>query len=139
MDNAVSYLPQEDWAELACIALRSWESSSGKKEAAEEIIAYASLQAPTVLHAELDRIFAIRPNAGTYFECYPWRKSGTQHVEFLRKRIEDEASSAEVSKGRRAMLETRNLDAVKHALLIDLVEFGHALYHAKAMGEDLLK
>jgi hypothetical protein len=138
LDDAVSYLPQEDWAELSRVALRSCETSSGRNKAAEAIIACASLQAPTVLHAELDRIFTIRPNAGAYYESYPWRESGAQHFEFLRKRLEDEASSVEDrQRAWRAMLETRNLDVVKHALsLIDQVEFD-TLYTTRKQWEKI--
>jgi hypothetical protein len=40
----------------------SLEEAPGETEAAESVIAYASLQSPSSLHSELERIFKLQPN-----------------------------------------------------------------------------
>lgn len=100
LDGAFSYLPQEKWPELVRVALNTLEHTGRKNDAAASVIEYASLQCPAALHPHLDRIFLIRPNARCYYECYPWRESGDQHLGFLRNVIEDTTSTEEDGGGR---------------------------------------
>lgn len=117
LDGSLSYLPQDEWPELVRVAMDTLEQSNGKNDAAASIIAYASLQFPSVLHPYLDRIFLIRPNAHSYYERYPWRESGEIHFGFLRNVIEDGNSNDDDR--RRAwtnLWETRNIQAVEYAI-----------------------
>lgn len=113
LDDALSYLPQEKWPDIVSTALDTLEQS-GKNDAASSIIEYASLQSPTALHSQLDRIFLLQPNESCYFECDPWRESGGRHFDFLRNVIEQSTSSDdERSRAWSALFETR------HTMLID--------------------
>ena len=55
---------------------------------------------PSTLHSHLDRIFCSDPNARSYYECYPWRESGDQHLAFLRKVIENRVRRRMIEGGR---------------------------------------
>src|SRR5262245_52896219 len=68
LDGSFSYMPEERWPELIQIALDILERSSGKNDAAASVIERASLQCPSALHPDLDRIFLIRLNARSYYE-----------------------------------------------------------------------
>jgi hypothetical protein len=117
LDGAFSYLPQGRWPELVRVALDTLEVSGGKNDAAASVIEYASLQCPSALHAHLDRIFLIRPNARCYYECYPWRESGDQHLDFLRSVIEGTTSTEEDRRRAwKALCETRHAKAIEYAL-----------------------
>jgi hypothetical protein len=116
LDAALSYLPEDRWDGLVVSALDALERSR-KNEAACSVIAYASLQALTSLHAHLDRIFRLRPNAETYYEQCPWRESGTSHLRFLRGVIEGKASRRDVRlRAWKAMLQTRHPEVLAIAL-----------------------
>jgi len=113
----LSYLPQNDWDSLVRHALDALERATGKNRAAESVIAYASLQAPSALHLYLTRIFLVRPNAGSYYESYPWRESGDQHLDYLRNVVESTRSDDEARRrALRAILETRQPSVIEYAL-----------------------
>ena len=117
LDGALSYLPQEAWPELARFALDTLERSGGKNAAAASVIEYASLQCPSALHPHLDRIFVIRPNARCYYERYPWRESGDQHLGFLRTVIQATTSTDEErARAWTDLCETRHAEAIEYAL-----------------------
>jgi hypothetical protein len=121
LDAALSFLPDHEWPKLVGHALDTLESEQ-KNEAADSVIAYASLQSPTALHAHLTRIFCLRPNERTYYQEYPWRDSGTLHFEFLKTAL------AEDPEAWPAMLQTREPEVIEFALanpnLIKVEGFG---------------
>jgi hypothetical protein len=117
LDGALSYLPQERWPELVEAALHALEHASRENDAAASVIEYASLQCPSALHPQLDRIFLIRPNARRYYERYAWRESGGLHFDFLRNVIENTRSPDEDR--RRAwtnLCETRQTEIIEYAI-----------------------
>lgn len=116
LDGAFSYLPQERWPELVQVALDILENSDAKNDAAASVVGYASLQSPSALHPHLDRIFRIRPNMGSYYECYPWRESGDQHYGFLRHTIENSPSMENRGKAWTALWQTRHTKLIKYAI-----------------------
>jgi hypothetical protein len=123
---ALSFLPQEEWPQLVEDALGTLEEKPNEKnEAADSVIAYASLQSPSSLHAHLDRIFELQPNAGTYYECYPWRESKKKHFRYLRSVAENASSSAtNRTRAWRAMCQTREKSIVEYAVShVDLKRF----------------
>jgi hypothetical protein len=107
LDAALGYLPNGLWDGLVRFALATLERT-GKNDAADSVIAYASLQALPALHHHLDHLFRLRPNVGTYFENWPWRESGTLDVEARVRVLEDPiATSDHREKAWKAMQETR--------------------------------
>jgi hypothetical protein len=118
LDAALSYLPQEDWPRLIRHALDSLEEAPDERAAAESVIAYSSLQSPSSLHSELDRIFKLQPNSGSYYEFYPWRESSHQHFDHLRSRVENSDSDAEQIAAWESMLQTRRPSVVSHAISV---------------------
>ncbi len=116
LDAAFTYLPQEEWPELVRDAL-DYLTTSRKNPAAESVIEYAALQAPSALHEHLSRLFTLRPKAYGYYTVWPWRESGEIHFEFLKSVLEDD-SATDDSKRRawRAMLETRSSKILEFAL-----------------------
>jgi hypothetical protein len=118
LDAALSYLPEAGWDGLVHFALDALERR-GENEAAESVIAYASLQRLPALHPRLDRIFRLQPNAGTYYENWPWRESGLMAFDSLRRVLEDTGTTTDLrEKAWRAMLETRHPEVVGHALAL---------------------
>lgn len=117
LDGALSYLPQEGWPKLVEHALDVLDAATSKNEAAESVIAYASLQCPAALHPYLTRIFLLRPNAGCYYEKYPWRESGESHFDYLRKILERRTSTDEErQRAWTAMIQTRHPKVTRFAL-----------------------
>jgi hypothetical protein len=115
LDAALSYLPETLWPRLVESALEALTESKGN-EAAESVIAYASLQSPTSLHPHLTRIFSLQPNAGSYYESYPWRESGKQHFTYLRNVVDNSASKEDRLRAWEAMLQTRNVNVLTFAI-----------------------
>lgn len=106
-NDLFSYLPIEDFPELIDYALSTLRVDSGH-DAAQDIIAQASLQALPALHPHLTALFELAPNRTSYYRSYPWRDSGLQHLHFLSHILADD--SLPTSKRRRAcenLLETR--------------------------------
>lgn len=68
LDAALTYLPQEDRPALVNHALDFLDKSSEKNfHAVGSVVAYASLQCPSVLHPHLTRTFLGRPNKNCYY------------------------------------------------------------------------
>jgi hypothetical protein len=118
LDGAFSYMPQERWPQLIKVALDTLgKTPQIKNEAAESVIGYASLQCPPALHPHLDRIFSARPNAGTYYEFYPWRESGDQHFDFLQNVLEaSDVSTDERKRAWTSMFQTRRTTVIDYAI-----------------------
>ena len=114
LDAALTYLPDELWEQLVTEALDCLKKSE-RNDAAESIIAYGSMMSPKSLHSELDRIYELQPNSGSYYELYPWRESGTQHLGFLRQAF-DESSLESKRRAWRAMLQTRDPEVIDFAV-----------------------
>ncbi len=140
LDAALSYLPDGLWDGLVHFALNTLEKS-GANEAADSVIAYASLQALPALHPHLDHIFRLRPNSKYYYENWPWRESGTIDFETRRRVLEDANATSDLrEKAWRALLETRQPRVVSHALaLADSDEtFARGFTRERATVEDHL-
>jgi hypothetical protein len=93
LEADLGYLPDRLWDRLVRFALDT-PGQTGKNQASDSVIAYASLRALPSLHPHLDRIFRLRPNAGTYYENWPSRESGTVDANARLQMIEDPAASS---------------------------------------------
>lgn len=114
LDAALSLLPLDLYPDLIHMALTVLEA--GPHQFAASVIAYASLQCPTLLHPHLDRIDVVRPNAEAYYAEWPWRESGTRAFAALRERVEDPWASQETRlEAWRRLLETRDPEVLDWA------------------------
>ncbi len=114
LDAALSFLPQDKWRCLVENALSALEDGN-ENDAAESVIAYASLQHPEAIHPYLDSLFSISPNGASYYSAYPWRESGSQHFSFLKSVFEDAESADQKMTAWEAMVQSRYMLAVDFA------------------------
>lgn len=113
-NDSLSYIDKEQFAELIQISLNILKL--GKNENAESVIDYASLQFPELLHNDLELIFKLKPNKGTYYADYPWRNLGVDKIQvFIDKLLSLKTSINDKQKLFRCLLETRNLETIKFA------------------------
>jgi hypothetical protein len=126
LDAALSFLDPDAFPHIVTAALAVLRHNH-KNELAESVVAYASLQFPTALHPHLTDIFELAPNQGTYFEDWPWRESGKQHLPFLQAILVDPTQPVAAGmKAWLAMLETRDSDVLLHALsFVDRLDLPH--------------
>lgn len=82
LDLTLSFVTEPAFAHLISIALQRL-ARDPEENAACAVIAYASLQFPQLLHPHLTQLFTLAPNAGTYYENWPWRESGALSLPHL--------------------------------------------------------
>lgn len=133
LDDAMSYVSKEDFRNLVSTAMKILREEGGvqneaqrdKKQAnknsarqinARGVIAVASLEFAPLLHPYLEEIFSLRPNDGTYYECYPWRELDYESSQIWRERL----ASAQTSRGDKrrifeCLLQTRQPQNLKFA------------------------
>lgn len=133
LDDAMSYVSKEDFRALVSTAMgilceeggAKNETQRDKKQAnknsprqinARGVIAVASLEFAPLLHPYLEEIFSLRPNDGTYYECYPWRELDYESSQIWRERL----ASAQTSRGDKqrlfeCLLQTRQPRNIKFA------------------------
>lgn len=113
-DLTLSHVSEPVLDELVGVAMDRL-SANPEEEAASAVIAYTSLQLPRLLHPRLERLFALRPNARTYYRNYPWRDSGALAVPHLTAVIAD-AAMGDRAEAWRCLLETRDPVALERAM-----------------------
>jgi hypothetical protein len=114
LDSTLSHISSSGLARLTdkCVAILESQTSN---DACESVLAYVSLQQPLDLQPHLRRIFALRPNAGTYYENWPWRGAAETDVSFLSSSLQS-TQIATRTKAWECLLETRRPDAMSLAL-----------------------
>lgn len=136
LDAALGFMPQEDWASLVQHAMdvlkRTDQTPSEGNDAAESILAYASLQNPDVIHPHLETVFSVRPNGSSYYWAYPWRGTGSQHFEDLKHSFENNESVDVKRAAWEAMIQSRYMLAVDYACL----HAGQVVPHEMGWSED---
>jgi hypothetical protein len=113
LDAVLGFVEFDDWPALVSHAVEARDR--GPNDAADSVIAHGTLQRPEALRHHLERVFALRPNEGTYYENWPWRESGTSSLTFLQGQF-SRRSAATRTKAWRAMLETRDMQVLKIAV-----------------------
>jgi hypothetical protein len=114
-DFVFTFMPTAAWPELVSTALAALEANPDN-DAAQSLIAYASLQALPSLHPRLDDILRLRPNKDCYYAAWPWRDSGDTHAGVLCGLIDDASQDIELRRAAwSALLETRTPQAVAFA------------------------
>ncbi|HEY7640202.1 MAG TPA: hypothetical protein VH814_10790 [Steroidobacteraceae bacterium] len=114
VDAALSYVAESDFAGLVKDSITRLRSDAAN-EAAESVIAYASLQLPHTLQPHLQQLFALRPNRQTYFENWPWRVAGELDIAFLSREVRS-ASDDIREKALDCLIEARRDDAFRTAI-----------------------
>lgn len=102
LDAACSYLTREGFGDAVHHAFDAL-SRNAKNEAAQSVIAYASLQAPRILAPYLGLCWQLAPNRGSYYQHWPWRGADDTEVARLRAltSTEPEAWECLLEAGRR--------------------------------------
>lgn len=115
-NDAISFLPLEEFDDVVAHALRKLKEGSGN-HAAEELISQASLQCPQALHTHLTELLDLGINKETYYRAYPWRGSGLAHFAELKKILKSRETSTDQKEfALEALFETRQPEAMKFAL-----------------------
>ena len=102
-------LPPASLRQLAGEAVRA--RSDGGNEAADKVIAYASVHQPGALTAHLRALWAIRPNRRSYYASWPWRAADDAEVTRLLEMAGD-ASGPDPGFAVQCILETRRPDVL---------------------------
>ena len=125
VDFALSYVSEAEFADLIGTALSRLAAGSAK-DVAENVIAYASLQFPHLLHKHLDQVFELAPNEGYYFENWPWHEAPDHEIAFLASKVS--AGSPRAFKAWSCMLEMRSQSSLETAArLSSLVDLRYPL------------
>jgi hypothetical protein len=114
LDSTISHIASSGLIRLVDRCMSILESGA-PNEACQSVLAYVSLQQPQDLQPYLLRIFALRPNAGTYYENWPWRGAEETDVPFLTWSLQTTQIATRM-KAWECLLETRRPDAMSFAL-----------------------
>lgn len=113
-DDALSYVEKERFSKLIILSLDILKQQ--KNENAEEVIEYASLQFPELLHDHLELIFELRPNESAFYAEYPWRNLPSEKIKPFRDKFTSPTTSlSDKQKLFSCLLETRDLETIKFA------------------------
>ncbi len=113
-NDSLSYIEKEQFAELIALALDILKQKAN--ENAAEVIEYASLQFPELLHEHIELLFELRPNESAYYSDYPWRNLPIDKIDSFKDRFENpQTSLSDKQKLFNCLLETRNLDVIESA------------------------
>lgn len=113
-DQALSHVSHEGFGRLVSRSMALLEAGDAA-DAVESVIAYASQQFPGALQPHLQRLFRLAPNAGSYYEGWPWRGADAVDLAWLFERL----SSGDAQAARKAcscLLEARNVEAMTAAV-----------------------
>lgn len=127
--DCISYVSEDGLAHLVKIAV-DMLTLNGRNSVTDALIKHVSLQAGYLLHPHLELIFKHEVNIGSYFEFYPWRDIDAKTAAKFEAML---ASSGDLGERRRlvrALIESRNLQAVKFAYDFAL---GHEIYDAQRL------
>ena len=115
---------------------RGRDKKSARRKNAEEVIAVASIEFAPLLHPFLSEIFGLRPNDGTYYECYPWRELSYESSQIWRERLASAQTSTD-DKRRifECLLQTRQPRNIKFACETAVAE--KFLEHKGSLSEHL--
>ena len=110
-NDSLSYINKEQFEKLIEKSLAILKQETN--ENAENVIEYASLQFPELLHKYLDILFGLRPNKDTFYEDYLWRKLPANQIsKWVDKFLDTETSIAHKQKLFSCLLETRDIDTL---------------------------
>ena len=138
-NDSLSYIEKEQFAELIVLALDILKRQQ-QNENAEEVIEYASLQFPELLHEHLELIFEIKPNEKAFYSDYPWRNLPPEKIIVYKNKLKSsENSKSDMQKLFTCLLETRDLETIKFAYqfalntnLFDRADY--LIYYLEAVG-----
>ncbi len=114
-DDSLSYVSEKQFAELIVLALAILKDKDN--ENAAEVIHYASLQFPELLHQHLELIFELKPNESSYYSDFPWRYLSSDSLAYYKERLVNPTSEkSEKQKLFNCLLETRDIKALQFAM-----------------------
>lgn len=112
-DQALSHVSREGFQRLVERSLALLESGASG-EAVESVFAYASQQFPGDLRPYLQRLFPLAPNAGAYYENWPWRGAEAADLDWLFVQLSGGAGGA--LKAWECLMEARNVESMAAAI-----------------------
>ena len=108
LNYILSYVDKQYFNELVNIALEFLKKQ--KNENALNVIEYASLQFPELLHDDLELIFDIMPS---YFTFNCWRQLPKEKIEVFKNKFVDSNTSNETKKKLfKCLLQTREIETI---------------------------
>lgn len=112
-DLLLSHLNEEEFRQVIDAAVERLDS--GASEVLDSVIAYATLQFPSLLSSHLRAIFDLRPNSGTYYEEWPWRGADSEEIAHLKGIVTSVADDDLRVRAWRCLVETRKPDCIAFA------------------------
>lgn len=88
LDAALLFLPENRWSEVVQNAVTRL-TTDAKNDAAESVIAYASLHCPSAVHPFLADLFTIQERYRPYYGIYAWREAGDEAIDFLVRQFQE--------------------------------------------------
>lgn len=117
LDASLSYMPLDAFDSVVPEALACIRADPNTRDDGPgSVIAYASLQAVQSLHPHLDEIWELEPNAGSYFEMWPWRGAWGQTCPDLAEVYDREPDSRDGRRAWDALLQSRSLPCLQAAV-----------------------
>jgi hypothetical protein len=110
-DLLLSHLTETEFGKAIEVAVE--RLGSGPAEVLNSVFAYGALQFPGLLTPHLRALFTYCPNAGTYYEQWPWRGADEAEIRRLQEIVTIGADPADGQKAWNCLVETRRPDCLK--------------------------
>jgi hypothetical protein len=110
-NDGLSYITEAQFNTLITTALEILETRNN--ENAADVILYASLQFPELLHHRLADIFRLRVNERAYYVAWPWRNLDAQGIAACQAQLFASADEEERERLVRCLFETRDAAAIE--------------------------
>lgn len=112
-DLTLSHLTESEFTQLVAASLLRMQN--GCTEALDSVIAYASIQFPDLLTPHLRSLFSLCPNAGAYYEEWPWRGADVDEIGILENIVKQKPNPNMLKKAWLCLMATRRVDCIKFA------------------------
>lgn len=112
-DLLLSHLTEAEFSVVIKTAVHKLRS--GQADVIDSVIAYASVQLPHLLTPFLRELFTLKPNAGSYYEEWPWRAADAPEIAFLKELVERDSNEEIRNRAWRCLLEARKPQCIQFA------------------------
>jgi len=112
-DLLLSHLTEEEFGAVVTVAMKKLRN--GPADVLDSVIAYASVQFPSLLVPFFREIFTLQPNSGSYYEEWPWRAADNSEIAVLKNLVHYEKNADIRNRAWRCLVETRRSEAIEFA------------------------